>query len=795
MPTPQPPLRILIIVNLPWDPRLGASRVWMELAEQWRARGHIVEKFSLSDAFSPQDGWRGNFALRQLLFVRKAAVYVRQHGSRFDVIDALIGTLPFSKGDLQFDGIIVARSVGLYLLYERFEQSVAERWPRPPSQGKLLGRLLYGFTRRRLLQDSGRAVRTADLVNVPNEEEAQCLHDVLGSQKEIIVVPYGLTTARHATLRKAALPPEVRLAEKRICFIGMWSARKGAYDWGRIIAAVQRHVPDARFRFLGTTVAPEVVRADLRLTAPADIELISHYEPDELPGLVADCTAGAFPSYVEGFGLAVLEQLAAALPTVAYDAAGPRSIVGDRLREMLVPAGDIEGFALAVTRVLQMDAATYAALAEQSSTRAAEFSWDAVAEETIDAYRAAQTASESRTLMFVQPFTLRSPGGGARILRALLEESPCHSIVVCTSPDAACEGGADELHVPLRPFFGRIERTRFAGWPEKLTPLWRPLFRRRLRAACRARNAIAVHAIPHASLDFYDSYCVARELGLAFFLQVHDDLLFSIRGRVDEARAEEALREVWMGSDLRFVVSQQLGREYCRRYGAADFITVTDGIAAITPRTRTQIGATMRVYFMGLFHLEYEENLRVLLAAIARAREVDPRVEFSVTMRCGQVRQQVAHGADHVRVLPFGSEGDVEADLEHADLLYLPLPFGTEFAPFTRLSLSTKVVTYLGSGVPILYHGPADAAVCDLLREHDAALLHTDLVPESLASTLTRLLAEPESAAQLSRNALQLAEEQFLLDDQRRKFWDAVTPFCESSTRKTGSSAIVLSTT
>ena len=43
MPPEDKSLRILVIVNLPWDSRLGATRVWMELAEQWRAgaRGFI----------------------------------------------------------------------------------------------------------------------------------------------------------------------------------------------------------------------------------------------------------------------------------------------------------------------------------------------------------------------------------------------------------------------------------------------------------------------------------------------------------------------------------------------------------------------------------------------------------------------------------------------------------------------------------------------------------------------------------------------------------------------------------
>ncbi|MBA3833230.1 MAG: hypothetical protein H0X34_15310, partial [Chthoniobacterales bacterium] len=45
------PLRILIVLDLPWDVRLGACRVWMELAKQWRAMGHSVEQFSFSEAF------------------------------------------------------------------------------------------------------------------------------------------------------------------------------------------------------------------------------------------------------------------------------------------------------------------------------------------------------------------------------------------------------------------------------------------------------------------------------------------------------------------------------------------------------------------------------------------------------------------------------------------------------------------------------------------------------------------------------------------------------------------------
>src|SRR5438552_2222857 len=147
-------LRILIIVNLPWDPRLGAVRVWMELSEQWKKAGHLVDKFCLTDAFPKSTTSRGLFALRQAWFPYRAAQYVRRHGNSFDVIDCLIGTLPFSKRNLRFHGLLVARSVGLYRSYERFAELTKERWPDQP-RGKFLGRLFDRCTVGPLRENSG----------------------------------------------------------------------------------------------------------------------------------------------------------------------------------------------------------------------------------------------------------------------------------------------------------------------------------------------------------------------------------------------------------------------------------------------------------------------------------------------------------------------------------------------------------------------------------------------------------------------------------------------------------------
>jgi glycosyltransferase involved in cell wall biosynthesis len=383
----QRPLRILITFDLAWDTRLGAVRVFMALASAWRAAGHQVTKFCLTNAFPGEARSRVLAALRQLIFPRKAAAFLRQHAKNFDVIDGLLGTLPFPKQGLRFNGLLVARSVGLYRLYRKFERFATERWPDQP-RGKLLGRVFYRFVKHRLFHASEDAVRHCDLLNLPNETELDALRPGVGSNKPAIVLPYGLTGQQRRALREAAAPAQARRAGRKIAFIGMWSPRKGAKDFGQIIQRVRRSVSDARFIFLGTLVQDRQLLSDLDLPNSDSIQLVVEYQPEELPKLLADVAVGAFPSYAEGFGLAVLEQLAAGIPTVAYDAAGPRAILRDRLPDLLVPVGDIDAFGAVLVRILTCDITEYERLRDQSLATAEPFDGDQIAERTIAAYRA-----------------------------------------------------------------------------------------------------------------------------------------------------------------------------------------------------------------------------------------------------------------------------------------------------------------------------------------------------------------------------------------------------------------------
>src|SRR4051812_37122001 len=101
-------LRIFGILSVPWDERLGATRTWIELQREWEKAGHVFEKFALRDAF-PEPKSRLGSVFQQLFFPIKAARYVRRNASRFDVLDCLLGALPYRKKSLGFKGLFVGR--------------------------------------------------------------------------------------------------------------------------------------------------------------------------------------------------------------------------------------------------------------------------------------------------------------------------------------------------------------------------------------------------------------------------------------------------------------------------------------------------------------------------------------------------------------------------------------------------------------------------------------------------------------------------------------------------------------
>jgi len=373
-----------MVLHMPWTRNLGGPRVQLELAEEFRAMGHIVDKFDYYDAFPKVYSSQ----LAQFFrpgFSEKAKTFVQENAHRFDIIDAHQGNLPFSKEELGFEGLLVTRSAGLYVFYDEFKKQ--EKSKQPPQKIKTrLKNWLRSWKHRKEDYLFSRSFKTCDSILVPNNDELTYIRDVMKLGEKCRFIPHGISQERQMAFVQAVQPAKVRLAHKQIAFVGSWGTRKGSQDWAKIIQRVKTQVPEASFLFLGTGLDTQKVLGDLNISDCDWIQVVPKYNSKELPRLLSQATIGAFPSYIEGFGLAVLEKLACGLPTVAYDVPGPREMLQYLDQSLLTPSGDIQKFSQRLIDLLNLDSNNYAQLSQKCIQVIDHFSGSKIARDTLDSY-------------------------------------------------------------------------------------------------------------------------------------------------------------------------------------------------------------------------------------------------------------------------------------------------------------------------------------------------------------------------------------------------------------------------
>ncbi|HEY4095221.1 MAG TPA: glycosyltransferase family 1 protein [Baekduia sp.] len=124
------------------------------------------------------------------------------------------------------------------------------------------------------------------------------------------------------------------------------------------------------------------------LTAARDAgaRLLGRVSEDELRALYAGADAFAYPSRYEGFGLPVLEAMAAGAPVLTSDVSSLPEVAGDAA--LLVDPLDTAAIGAALRRILD-EPGLAAELRTRGRAQAARFSWERTARETLAVLRAA----------------------------------------------------------------------------------------------------------------------------------------------------------------------------------------------------------------------------------------------------------------------------------------------------------------------------------------------------------------------------------------------------------------------
>lgn len=111
-----------------------------------------------------------------------------------------------------------------------------------------------------------------------------------------------------------------------------------------------------------------------------DVRLLGRVSDEDLASLYAGCACFAFPSLYEGFGLPVLEAMAAGAPVLTSNVSSLPEVAGDAA--LLVDPLDVGAIRDGLARLLG-DEALREDLRARGRDRAAGFSWDRTAAETL----------------------------------------------------------------------------------------------------------------------------------------------------------------------------------------------------------------------------------------------------------------------------------------------------------------------------------------------------------------------------------------------------------------------------
>lgn len=243
---------------------------------------------------------------------------------------------------------------------------------------------------RRLLDLSTRwSARAAQRVIAISAATRQDLVRAYGvPETKIRVVPHGVGPEFRPVPPYVSEEVKVRLnlPSRYVLAVGTVQPRK---NLGRLAAALRvlvehglpHHLVIAGKRgWLAGTVDQAIETSGM-----ADrIHRVGYVAPTDLPAVYTGADAFCFPSLYEGFGLPALEALACGVPTLVSDRGALPEVVGDAA--LTVNPTDERAIGTALVRLLT-DADLRQRLAAAGPLRAAHFSWDQTAAQTLAVLR------------------------------------------------------------------------------------------------------------------------------------------------------------------------------------------------------------------------------------------------------------------------------------------------------------------------------------------------------------------------------------------------------------------------
>jgi len=229
--------------------------------------------------------------------------------------------------------------------------------------------------RRRFAEQARQAAAASDAIIAVSEFTAHQVEQLLSVERaRLHVVHHGANRMR---------PQRLVERENVVLNVGAIQKRKNI---ARLVEAFERTPRGWKLVLAGSAGygSGEILARIENSPRRVDIQALGYVSPEELAEWYARARIFAFPSLDEGFGMPVLEAMAAGTPVVAANRAALPEICGDAA--LLVDPEDVDAIHAALEQLMR-DETVAAELARRGLGRAEQFTWEQAAEQTWNLYQ------------------------------------------------------------------------------------------------------------------------------------------------------------------------------------------------------------------------------------------------------------------------------------------------------------------------------------------------------------------------------------------------------------------------
>jgi glycogen(starch) synthase len=214
-------------------------------------------------------------------------------------------------------------------------------------------------------------------------EKADKIIAVSQFTKKTIIEKYGINPDKITVIYNAVYPISKGEKQKLVLFLGRLTIQKGADVFLRAAKKVTEFEPDVRFVVAGTgDLLQDLITQAVKLGISNRVIFTDRLTDEEMKHMYGIASVYVMPSVSEPFGITALEAISAGTPTIVSKTSGVSETFHNCLKVDFWDSDEIANKIISLLRYKSLSKA----LTENGRKEIGLFTWDNVAEKTLDIY-------------------------------------------------------------------------------------------------------------------------------------------------------------------------------------------------------------------------------------------------------------------------------------------------------------------------------------------------------------------------------------------------------------------------